>query len=280
MKAKKFVLALAVILVIMSVVTASALERKVGHLAKLNMTPEEFKAFSNNGIANGRIAVFLASEISEQHEIVHLFYDSFLSLQMALNAGEVDEVALPEAVADYVLNMNDGYKVASIVRTYPSTLSFGFRKDDDPAMLNRFNEALLAMKADGTLAILREKYINDAGFSEPEPVEFRDFENIDTKIKVAVTGDLPPIDFVSPEGKPAGFNTAVLAEIAKRLHINIEIVNIDSGARAAALASKRVDAVFWFQFRKNAETQPDIPEGVALSEPYYTWNEILNIAKK
>ncbi|MBQ7733835.1 MAG: transporter substrate-binding domain-containing protein, partial [Synergistaceae bacterium] len=129
-------------------------------------------------------------------------------------------------------------------------------------------------------AILREKYINDAGLDEPEAVEFRDFENIDTKIKVAVTGDLPPIDFVNAEGKPAGFNTAVLAEIAKRLHVNIEIVNIDAGARAAALASKRVDAVFWFQFRKNVETQPDIPEGVVLSEPYYSWNEIISISKK
>ncbi len=280
MKAKKFVLALTVILVVLSAVTASALERKVGHLAKLNMTPEEFNAFATGGISNGEIAVFIASGVAEQHEIIHVFYDSLLSMQMALNAGDVDEIALPEAVADYVLNMNDSYKVASIVRTYPSTLSFGFRKDDDPAMLNRFNEALLSMKADGTLAILREKYINGAGLSEPEPVEFRDFENVDSKVKVAVTGDLPPIDFVNADGKPAGFNTAVLAEIAKRLHINIEIVNIDAGARAAALASKRVDAVFWFHFRKNVETQPDIPEGVVLSESYYNWNEILNISKK
>lgn len=280
MKAKKFVLALTVVMVILSAVVVSASERKVGHLAKLNMTPDEFNAFTTNGISNGKIAVFIASEIAEQHEIIHVFYDSLLSMQMALNAGDVDEIALPEAVAEYVLNMSDSYKIASIVRTYPSSLSFGFRKDDDPAMLNKFNEALLSMKTDGTLAILREKYINDAGSGEPEPVEFRHFENVDNTIKVAVTGDLPPIDFVNAEGKPAGFNTAVLAEIAKRLRVNIEIVNIDAGARAAALASKRVDAVFWFQFRKGAETQADIPEGVVLSEAYYTWNEVLNIAKK
>ena len=94
---------------------------------------------------------------------------------------------------------------------------FGFRKDDDPAMRNSFNEALMSMKADGTLAILQDKYIAEPGIDEPEPVEFRVFENVDRKVKVAVTGDLPPIDFVTANGNPVGFNTAVVAEIAKRL---------------------------------------------------------------
>ena len=70
------------------------------------------------------------------------------------------------------------------------------------------------------------------------------FEGADT-IKVAVTGSLPPMDYVGPDGAPAGFSTAVLAEIAKRLGKNIEIVVVDSVGRAAALASGVVDAVFW-----------------------------------
>ncbi|MBQ7733834.1 MAG: transporter substrate-binding domain-containing protein [Synergistaceae bacterium] len=280
MKAKKSVLAV-IILVMLSAVTASAATLKIGHLTKLNMTPEEFGKLRNAGVVQGKITLFIPAEYVECYDnIIHVFYDSLPSMIMALNAGDVDEISLPEAVAEYVLNMNDSFRIASILRTFPSSLAFGFRKDDDVTMLNRFNEALLSMKADGTLAILREKYIDSAGIGEPEPIEFRDFDNINTRVRIAVTGDLPPVDFVNPEGKPAGFNTAVLAEIAKRLHINIEIVNIDAGARAAALASKRVDAVFWFQFYKGSETQPDVPEDVALSEPYYTWNEVLTIKKK
>ncbi len=281
MKAKKFVLAVIIILAALSAVTASAATLRLGHLAKLNMTPEEFGEFRNASVVHGKIILFIPAEYVERYNsIVHVFYDSLLSMMMALNAGEIDEISLPEAVAEYILNVDDSCKISSILRTYPSSMAFGFRKDDDVTMLNRFNKALLSMKADGTLAILREKYIDSAGIGEPEPIEFRYFDNINTRVRVAVTGDLPPVDFVNPEGKPAGFNTAVLAEIAKRLHINIEIVNIDAGARAAALASKRVDAVFWFQFYKGSETQPDVPEDVALSEPYYTWNEVLTIKKK
>ena len=74
-----------------------------------------------------------------------------------------------------------------------------------------------------------------------------------------MTGDLPPLDYVSEDGSPAGFNTAILAEIAKRLGKNIEVVDIDSGARAAALSSGQIDVIFWV----------DKPEGVELSEPYF-----------
>ena len=75
-------------------------------------------------------------------------------------------------------------------------------------------------------------------------MELPSFEGADT-IKVAVTGSLPPMDYVGPDGAPAGFSTAVLAEIANRLGKNIEIVVVDSVGRAAALASGVVDAVFW-----------------------------------
>ena len=110
-------------------------------------------------------------------------------------------------------------------------------------------------------------------------VAFEKFEGAET-IKVAVTGDLPPIDYVAADGTPAGFNTAILAEIGKRLKVNIELMNVESGARAAALSSKRADVVFWFQVRAGEGVQPDVPEGVILSESYYDWTKYLHIRKK
>ncbi len=64
-------------------------------------------------------------------------------------------------------------------------------------------------------------------------------------IKVAVTGALPPMDYVAADGTPAGFNTAVLAEISQRIGKNIELVVVDSIGHATALSSGTVDAVFW-----------------------------------
>ena len=90
-------------------------------------------------------------------------------------------------------------------------------------------------------------------------------------IKVAVTGDLPPLDYVSAGGKPAGFNTAVLAEIGKRMLKNIELVEINAGARAAALTSKQADVVFWaiVPVSEIIPEDSDKPAGIELTNPYY-----------
>ena len=278
MKAKRFIFTAVFLCAVMLFAgTSSAAETKVGLLSKLNMSEQEFQNFSEALQASGRNKIFS----SEQYDAIKLvFYDSLLSMQMALNAGDIQGMNLPEPVADYVMNVNDGYEIAAITRMVPAYLALGFRKDDDPALRNKFNEALLSMKADGTLAILRAKYIDEAGVDDPEPVKFEKYDNIDTTIKVAVTGDLPPIDFIAADGTPAGFNTAVLAELAKRMKVNIQLVNIESGARAAALASKRADVVFWFEHRNGLDAQPDVPEGIVLSETYYTWNEMLCLKKK
>ena len=278
MKAKRlFLVVLIVFVVALLAGSVSAAERKTGYLSMSNVTAEEIQTIAEAFINNGKIKVFRSGE---KFPTTRVFYDSLTSLIMALNAGDVYEIALPKPVAEYVMNVNDNVEITTIVRTMPSSLAFGFRKNDDPALRSKFNEALMSMKADGTLAILRSKYIDEPGLDDPEPVKFEKFDNVDTTIKVAVTGDLPPIDFIAPDGTPAGFNTAVIAEIAKRLKINVELVNIASGARAASLASKRSDVVFWFQFYEASDIQPDLPEDVVSSEPYYTWNEGLYLKLK
>ena len=113
----------------------------------------------------------------------------------------------------------------------------------------------------------------------PESIPFETFEGAET-IRVAVTGDLPPIDYVAADGKAAGFNTALLAEIAKRLKINIKTVYVNTASRTASLSSGRSDVVFWYQVRENAERQPDVPDTVILSEPYYDWNTFVHIVSR
>ena len=60
---------------------------------------------------------------------------------------------------------------------------------------------------------------------------------------------------------------------------NVKLVNIDSAARTAALASKRVDVVFWYEVDKTSEFQADIPDGVIISEPYYEWEKFIHVKK-
>ena len=271
---RKFLSALILLMFLVGIASADTL--RVGILSKLNMSQEEYSEFIAAGRKAGAWSFF--SSTAHDGEITFVFYDTLQAMQLALNTKDVDEIALPEDVAEYVLNVTGKYKVSGIAKTLPAYLSFGFRSGDDPELREKFNGVLLEMKEDGTLAILQSKYIAEAGIGDPEAIEFRNFGNIDKKITVAITGDLPPIDYVAADGTPAGFNTAVLAEIAKRLKINVEVINIDSAARASALASGRCDTVFWIQGHRDVPKHSDIPEGITLSEPYYEWNEYLYLA--
>ena len=111
-------------------------------------------------------------------------------------------------------------------------------------------------------------YIN----RDPVAKDLPKFEGAQT-IKVGVTGDLPPMDFVASNGKAAGFNIALLTEIANRAQVNIELVQIETGSRAMALSSGKVDAVFWtksFTCPVCNETGAEKVEGTIVTENYFS----------
>ena len=209
------------------------------------------------------------------------FFDSLTSMILALDSDKVKEISVPEHTARYLMRNDPDYIILFTVRM-PSSISFGFR-NDDKALCDEFNKAIKAMHEDGTLKALAEKYIENPK-GTPEAVEFEKFDGAGT-IKVAVTGDMPPIDYVAEDGSPAGYNTAVLSEIGKRLNKNIEVLSIEAGARTSSLVSGRADVIFWYRSTKGidisgvleAKDNPlnsvmnDASEGVLLSEPYYEW---------
>ena len=214
------------------------------------------------------------------------FYDSLLSMQMALRSGKVDEIVLPEAVGMYLLSNNPNYDVQFSLNMMPSTISFGFKRGN-VSLQKEFNEAIASMKKDGTLARLAKDYITDLGAEEPERVEFTEFKGAKS-VRAAVTGDLPPIDFIGADGRPAGYNTAILAEIGRRIKKNVRLLSVDAGGRSAALASERADVVFWYRNTEGIKTPKkakgkkftkDSVDGVILSEPYYEWDTDLVIGR-
>ena len=270
---KKFLFALLAVMLLSSCVFAAEVLR-VGELTKLNIAPEDFDKL----VLGIPTAKFQEAEFRKQpapDKRVTKFYDSLTTLTLALNKGEVDEILLPKDVANYVVKNNDAFEISAVNHIVPNYLSFGFKDDEQGRKLKSiFNDALITLENSGRLSMLKELYVTDPGFSEPEPVKFERFDGAEI-IKVAVTGDMPPIDFIAEDGIPAGFNTAVLAECAKLAKINIELINIDSTARAAALVSGRVNVVFWFQTIPVGNI--DVPEGIILSEPYYNWVEMYSL---
>ena len=191
------------------------------------------------------------------------FFDSLNSMLMAFNSGEVDAIFIYSTVADYLAaNGHDIYCIAGFSDKVPAEdgknflrrrlITNGYHSDELTFLLmaeneklrDEINTALNDMDKEGVLAKFEAQYLRSQDYAALEAVKPLKFDGADT-IKVGVTGDIPPFDYVSEAGVPAGYNTAVLAEIGKRIRKNIEFVNIDAGARAIALSSGAVDVVFW-----------------------------------
>ncbi|MBQ7215124.1 MAG: transporter substrate-binding domain-containing protein [Synergistaceae bacterium] len=198
---------------------------------------------------------------------------------MALDAGKVDRIEFPEPVGKYFLRQNNNtakYVIYWLAQGVDYYLSMGFK--DGSKWFKPFNAAIKAMNEDDTLLLLKAKYVGHTR-DDMQPITFEKFPNAET-VKIAVTGDMPPIDYIAADGTPAGFNTALLAEIGKRLKVNIELLSVNAGARAAALSSGRADGVFWFWYDKTTKTPRDVSAGVSLTEPYYTYDTIIYIGRK
>ena len=222
---------------------------KVGTLAQLNSKPDQAANISG-GTMN--------------------FYDNFQSMQMALASKQIDKIQTYRSVAKYLTEHNQDFVIENSQSTVKLVDNFCCAvREDDLDLKNSFDAAINAMKSDGTLDALIEQFLNNPS-PTPTAVELPHFDGAEI-IRIGITGDLPPMDLVLADGTPAGFNTAVLAEISKRLGKNIELIQIESAARAVALTSEQVDVVFWVAVPEGSDRPKDFdtPEGVAVTDPYY-----------
>ena len=233
-----------------------------GVLSFLNVTEEE-NGTVGNSVRRPMEEILLLNGVLEKQDSqvpagrpVTRYYDTLNAMLMALQAGEVNAIKVPYYTGKYLCSANDNLMLTEEYHPEKATeitdwalrlLSEGYSfmtKEENTELRDAFDAQITAMKEDGTLQKLIDEYIikaSDGG--EPVAIAFEKFEG--DPIKVAVTGSLPPMDYVAADGTFAGFNTAVLSEIGKRLQKNIELVQVDSGGRALALSEGTVDVVFW-----------------------------------
>ena len=258
----------------------------VGFLTRLRTTPDEFFMLMRNSWATRGWAILGGDHTSSKAR----FYDSLSQMQMALSRGDIDEMILPDFVAEYLMKVNNSYTPCCMSNSGTMSLCFGFMRGSSN-LRDRWNYALRSMKNDYTLAGMFQKYVKNFPQDESydyiyginrrkqrvqDRIKFEKFPNAET-VKVAVTGDLPPVDFVDEAGLPAGYSTAVLAEIGRRLRVNINVIQVEAGSRTAALVSGKADVVFWYEASKMKEWNLDAAEDVLLSEPYLEWQTFMHL---
>ena len=231
----------------------------IGRLSKLNITEDEL---------NDVLKDIMVNSICNRY----VFYNTMTDMLMALYKGDIVVLETDRNTVRYIESRNEGI-VDRPPYLNPNTLMFSILlRGEDEELRAKISESIAAMKEDGTIEAMTKRYIEDViEGDDPEAVVPEVFPDAQT-IRVAVTGDCPPMDFVSAGGEPLGFNTALIAEIARRLGINIEFVTVDCGARGIALATGVCDIVFWmeigdFENWEGADLE-DQPENTIVTEPY------------
>ncbi len=244
-------------------VAEQAEKQPLGKLTKLGISEEELNAKVEDGLVE--LSLFSGFR----------YFDNYNSMISALESGGIAAINIDGYMLGYLLSRSKDLAQLK----HPDALEYelGFSmllREEDAELCDRVSQAIADLKADGTMDALKAKYIDDviAG-NEPEAVTPGSFEGAGT-LRVALTGDRPPMDYFSDAGEPIGFNTALVTEVAGRLGMNVEFVSVDTGARAISLATNASDIVFWseagnFDNWEKADTE-DQPEGTLVTEPYLT----------
>ena len=135
------------------------------------------------------------------------------------------------------------------------------------------DQAIATLKENGVIDNLKETWLSDEAMkSDPQPATIETIPGAET-IKVGISGVLAPMDYATADGKPGGFNVALIGEISKLIGKNIEFVNIDPDSKFLALSSGTIDLFFWNFYNSF------ITEDYEVSEPYLEDNGALIIKK-
>lgn len=169
-------------------------------------------------------------------------YPTMNEVLAALKSGRVDAAQVTEDYANYLVLTDDtlAYERTDVS---PSPLTM-LTRESDSELTDKINGAIVELRESGKLDELYKTYIEDASLDNiPDAPQIENIEGADTII-VGISGDFPPHDYIAVDGSPAGFNVALIGEIAKIAGLNVRFETVSFGTKFAALESNRIDLFF------------------------------------
>ena len=189
-------------------------------------------------------------------------------MALLIQNGQADAGVTHVYNAKYICSRNDDldYIVGG-----PMAASMVF--NNGSGLKAEIDQAIATLKENGTIDNLVATWLSDEAMkSDPQPATLETIPGAET-IKVGISGVLAPMDYATADGKPGGFNVALIGEISKLLGKNVEFVNIDPESRFLALSSGTIDLFFWNFYNSF------ISEDYEISAPYLEDDGALIIRK-
>lgn len=202
---------------------------------------------------------------AEQKEVKYFNRQS--DITTALIAGKIDGAPVLKIVADYSVKRNEKLKIVEANQIMICSIIM-FLRSEEKTFKYELDSAITILQDNGVIKQLEDKWItNLPATDEPSNKEMPKIEGART-VYVGVSGDVTPLDYIAADGKPAGYNVALLTEIGKLLNINFELVSIETQAKITALGSKKIDLIFC-QININDQVNSKAGDKFIGTKPYF-----------
>ncbi|MDR0443182.1 MAG: transporter substrate-binding domain-containing protein [Treponema sp.] len=244
--------------------------KETAKITKLADLEGKVVAFVSSPQDPAMIRAFAEMQINVKFKDMFLYETSAAAIA-AVKSNKVDAFLGPRITLYFYDSRNKDLMTLDAIPVGTTSMHMALRAADTE-LRDNINAALISMKNDGTLARLEREFISNltpdrqlAGKDMPR------FAGAPT-LTVGLSGDLPPADYVAANGRPAGYNTELLALLSEKLQVNFEINVMPLESKFPALASGRID-IFFFQ-----ASNPDMEftrrtmernNNITLTEAYY-----------
>ena len=113
-----------------------------------------------------------------------------------------------------------------------------------------------------------------AGCGEQAPTSTLDKIKQAGKVVVGTSADYPPYEYVDETGNYTGFDIELMTEIAKRMGVSLEWVDMPFDSLIAAVQEGKIDmSISCFNYSEERDQQVDF------SDPYYTSQDAFLVAE-
>ena len=245
-------------------------------------------------LRNGKTVVMLSERTSEQDveakmtsesrqfvpdfRVKIVFVDNLPEGQLMLRSGKADFILVADFTGDFLARRNTDLQLYKADAWQTSTqMVFA---NGHAAEFEKVNDAFREMMKDGSVERLVARWITELPVGEEPSAAPMPVINGAGTIRIGISGDAPPLDYIAADGKPGGFNVALLGELSQRANLNIELITVTSGTRFTALQSGLIDAFLWdirgqagdSQDAASPATQSSDSGRVVLTESYLNSN--------
>jgi len=204
-----------------------------------------------------------------------IFFNSNSDGITALMFGKIDSMMLPAMSAEFYIKRNQTLKKIE-EKEKNKFYTVMVLRTENSELRDRINNTIKTLEKNGKLKELQDEWINNfPADREPSMKEIPLINGAKTYY-VGVSGDMTPLDYIGVDGRPAGFNVALLSEISKQLNINFKFLSLENQAKYTALHSRKIDIIFCTLKTKTNFTNLN----QLTTEPYFSFEGVCYLVKK